>query len=90
MKIYSKRAFRIATIFFVIYGLFIVVGSPFLLSWGSEGFFAVVTKPFLYFPLDWPSLIAEKSLLFLILNIFFWSTIVYTFVLIIERIRSKE
>lgn len=90
MKIYSKRAFKVATIFFFLYSFFIVFGSPFLLSWGVEGFFAKITKPFLYFPLDWPSLIVEYSLFFLIFNIIFWSTVVYTFILINERIFSKE
>lgn len=90
MKVYNKKALRISITFLVIYGIVMTLGSPFLLSWGSNGLVSALTKPFLYFPVDWAYLIADKSLLFLALNIMFWSGIVYIIVLVVEKVRHKE
>ena len=81
----SKIALISATVFFIGYGFACTVGSIFLVSWGSPSVFKTVMNFMLTFPIDWDNLIM-RSLFFLVLNISFWTVIVYIIILFIERI----
>ena len=90
MKLYNKTSLKTAMVFGAIYTLVLIFGAPFLVSWGSTGIFHFIIDPFLSFPVDWPSLIAEKSFLFFVLNILFWSAIVYLLTLIGINIYTRR
>ena len=81
----SKGGFIAAIVFFVIYGLACTVGSIFLITWGSPSVFKSFMNFMLTFPINWDSLIV-KSLFYLLLNILFWSTIVYILAYLMERL----
>lgn len=65
-----------AFIFFLIYGISSTLGSFFLVTWGSQSLFKKIINFLLNYPIDWDALIM-RSLFFLLLNIIFWSFIVY-------------
>jgi hypothetical protein len=72
----SRIAIIVAVVFFIIYGLASTVGSIFLVTWGSSSWFKSVMNFMLTFPINWDALIV-RSLFFLLLNILFWTVIVY-------------
>jgi len=80
----SKVATVATIMFFVIYLLACTVGSIFLVTWGSPSAFKSFMNFMLTFPIDWNALIMN-SFFYLLLNILFWSTIVYVLTLFAER-----
>lgn len=72
-----------------IYAIIATLGSMFLVSWGHTNWYKEVMVFALTFPIAWNELIADVSLLFLPLNILFWSTVVYFFALLIMKLRLR-
>lgn len=84
----NRIAFRISLVFFLIYGLASTFGSFFLVSWGGTSYFKKALLFFSSFPINWNELI-DLSLWFLLLNIIFWSVIVYLLVFFIVSLMTK-
>lgn len=84
-----KRAKKIALIFLLVYSLFSIFGTVFLVGWGGESNIKSLLMLFYKFPFDWTKLISEKSLLFLPLNILFWTIIVYVISIFTIKILNK-
>jgi len=93
-KAYKKHLIIVTLIFAIIYSICLIFGSIFLVSWGGENLFKTCLMFFLTFPIDWASLIANKSMIYLLLNIFFWSLVVYiitfVFFLIVSSTRENK
>jgi hypothetical protein len=85
-KMRSRIAMILAVVFFVAYGLASTVGSIFLVTWGSPSLFKTIMIFLGTFPINWHYLIVEKSVFYLLLNILFWTTIVYLLVLFAEKL----
>jgi hypothetical protein len=85
-KMMSKVALFFSIVFFIAYGLASTVGSIFLVSWGSRSLFKEIMFFFLSFPVDWNRLIVEKSIYYLLLNVIFWTVIVYLIGSAVEKI----
>lgn len=84
----NRIAFKISFVFFLIYGLASTFGSIFLVSWGGDNAFKRTMLFFSSIPFDWNVLIA-KSLWFMLLNIVFWSLIVYLLAFLIISLVLK-
>jgi hypothetical protein len=54
-------------------------------GWGSKSLFQQVMVFFLTYPLNWSELAVNVSLVFLPLNILFWSAIVFVITYLISR-----
>ena len=78
----------IAIIFLIVYSLFTIYGTIFLSGWGSENKMKSTLMIFYKFPVGWAKLIAEKSLLFIPINILFWTTIVYFLCFMISKLKK--
>lgn len=87
MKLFNKLAFKIALIFLVLYGMCAIYGTHYLVSWGHTNTTKSALLLFYKFPFDWASLISEVSILFLPLNILFWSGVVYLVALGIVKLK---
>ena len=85
----NKLALKIALWFMVIYAMLAIFGSIFLVSWGHTNWYKEVMVFALTFPVSWDKLIVDVSLIFLPLNILFWSVVVYLFALLIIKIRLR-
>lgn len=74
----NKRALKISGFFLILYSIFSVFGTIFLVDWfGHKSPYKGAFIWLYEFPVDWITLIVEGSLFFLVLNILFWSLIVY-------------
>lgn len=93
-KTHKKHSIIVTLIFTIIYSICSIFGSIFLVSWGGENLFKACLMFFLTFPIDWVSLIVNESMIYLLLNIIFWSLVVYTitfvFFLIVRSTRKNE
>lgn len=85
----NRIAFKISFVFFLIYGLASTFGSIFLVSWGGSSYFKKILLFFSSFPINWNELI-DLSLWFLLLNIIFWSLIVYLLAFLIINLVLKR
>ncbi len=85
MKMFNKKAFKITLIFLVVYSIVQVIGAPFLVTWGGTTVFKEVIMFFLSIPFNWSDLISS-NLGFLLLNILFWSLVVYVILLIVLNV----
>lgn len=85
----SKSAFKIALVFSVLYGIFIIIGQFFLVTWGSSSTLKNVVMFMLTVPFDWYKLIGQ-SIIYLPLNVIFWSAIVYLIMLAIKGVQSLK
>ena len=81
----SRTALITAIVFFITYGLASTVGSIFLVTWGGKSWFKTLIIFLTTFPLDWDHLIVGKFGINLLLNVIFWSTVVYFIVLSMEK-----
>lgn len=86
----NRTALIITLIFFVAYGLMNTIGSIFLVSWGSDSLFKRTLIFMGTFPIDWMKLSVEKSFGYTVLNILFWSIIVYFISYAIIRLLGKN
>ncbi|MCB0493593.1 MAG: hypothetical protein KDC93_14395 [Cyclobacteriaceae bacterium] len=86
----SRLAIIVAVVFFIVYGLASTVGSIFLVTWGGSSLFKTIMIFLGTFPIDWNYLIVEKSIFYLLLNIVFWTAVVYLIVLFTERIITLQ
>ncbi|PWJ57066.1 hypothetical protein CLV98_109176 [Dyadobacter jejuensis] len=86
----NKIALRVAIIFFVFYGITSTIGSIFLVSWGGNSKFKQILLFFESFPIDWNRLIVDYSTWFLLLNILFWSSIVYILCIVILKFTTTS
>jgi hypothetical protein len=84
----NRAALMISIIFMFVYGFLVTVGSIFLVSWGSTNVYQRVMTFALTFPVKWNELAVNKSLFFLLLNILFWSAIVYLLSLSVLKLGS--
>jgi hypothetical protein len=88
----SKLAIILSVVFFVLYSLVLIGGSSFLVTWGASTWVKNTLNILLSFPISW-SYLVSRSIAFLLINIFFWTTIVYVIVTIFEKffraIRAK-
>lgn len=66
----------ISTIFFIIYGMMCTIGSIYLVTWGTPTNFKSFMNFMLTTPINWDKLIME-SIFYLLLNMIFWTTVVY-------------
>ena len=80
-------ALKIALWFMGIYTILSIFGLIFLVSWGHTSWYKEIMVYALTFPIGWDKLIVNVSLIFLPLNILFWSIAVYFFVILIIKIR---
>lgn len=85
----NKLALKIALWFMGIYAILAIFGSIFLVSWGHTNWYKEVMVFALTFPIAWDKLIVDVSLVFLPLNILFWSVVVYLFAFLIIKIRLR-
>ncbi len=85
----NKLARKIALWFMGIYTLLATFGSIFLVSWGHSNWYKKIMVFALTFPVAWDKLIADVSLIFLPLNILFWSAVVYLLAFLIIKIRLR-
>jgi hypothetical protein len=83
----NRLAMKIGITFFILYGLFSLFGTVFFVGWGGENVLKSAVLFFYKFPIDWIILIVEKSFWFLLLNILFWSIVVYIFVIFVIRVK---
>ena len=83
----NSLTFKIAFAFFCLYGLFNFTGIIFFTGWSEPSTLDSIVLTFYKFPVDWVYLIVEISVWFLLLNVLFWSAIVYLLVLLIIKIR---
>jgi hypothetical protein len=86
----NRTALIITFTFFVAYGLMNTIGSIFLVSWGSDSLFKKILIFMGTFPIDWMKLSVEKSFGYTVLNILFWSIIVYFISYTIIRLLGKN
>ncbi len=84
----NRIALKISLIFFLIYGMVSTFGSIFLVSWGGNSYFKKVLLFFSSYPVNWNELI-DLSLWFLLLNIIFWSVVVYLLVFFVMSLVAK-
>lgn len=84
----NRIAIKVSIVFMVVYGLLVTVGSIFLVSWGNTNWYKEMMLFALSFPVAWKDLIVEVSLIFLPLNIIFWSAIIYGLVTAILKAKS--
>lgn len=82
----SKLAIRVSVLFLIGYGIASTFGSIFLVTWGSTSLFKTIMLFFLKFPIDWAYLIVERSVLYLLVHIMFWTLTVYFVVFIVEKL----
>ena len=82
-------AFKIALTFFCLYGLFNFTGIIFFMGWDEPGTLKSIVMVFYKFPFDWVYLIVEISGWFLLINILFWSAIVYFLAFFLIKIRLR-
>lgn len=85
----NRLALKIALWFMGVYALLSIFGSIFLVSWGHTNWYKEVMVFALTFPIAWDKLIVDVSLFFLLLNILFWSVIVYLLAFLIIKIRLR-
>jgi hypothetical protein len=78
----------IAIIFLIVYSLFTIFGTIFLTGWGGENKIKSTLMIFYKFPVDWTKLIVEKSILFLPINILFWTSIVYFLCFAVSKLKN--
>ena len=78
----------IAILFFIAYSIFTIFGTIFLSGWGGENKLKSALMIFYKFPFDWAKLIAERSLLFIPINILFWTAIVYFLCFMISKLKN--
>lgn len=81
------KPFFISFFFFTVlyFGLIIITG-PFLISWGAErNFFEKMYAKFIGGPFSY-----GKSLWLILINAFFWHSILYLFIFILLRIKRKD
>ncbi|MEM9297512.1 MAG: hypothetical protein AAGA64_03915 [Bacteroidota bacterium] len=84
----NRIAIKVSLVFMVIYGLLVTVGSIFLVSWGHTNWYKEMMLFALSFPVAWKDLIVEESLIFLPLNILFWTAIIYGLVTVALKVKS--
>lgn len=86
---YSKLAFKVSIIFFVLYSISATFGSIFLITWGHSSVFKNLILFMLNFPMNWSYLVVNYSIVFLLLNVVFWSFFIYAIVFLVEYIIKK-
>jgi hypothetical protein len=82
----NRKALMISITFMFVYGFLVTVGSIFLVGWENTSVYQRVMTFALTFPVKWNELAVNKSLFFLLLNILFWSLIVYLLSLCVIKI----
>jgi len=85
---FDKKIFNWAILFLIMYSIFIIYGSLFLVSWGHTSMIKKLVLFFTEFPFSWGDLIVEVSIVFLPLNILFWTLVFYLVVLGIHKLKS--
>ena len=88
MVVKNKISIRLTISFLIIYTLAITVGSIFLVTWGSTNWYKEIINFMLSWPVEWDKLIID-SFAWLIINIGFWTTIIYLVLLFIENLMHK-
>jgi hypothetical protein len=73
----NKISLFVSIIFFFSYGILNTIGSIFLVSFGGQSLYKKIIVFMGTFPIDWFKLSVEKSFIFTILNVIFWTSIVY-------------
>lgn len=77
INIINKISKKIAIVFFIIYSLCVTFGSIYLITFGERTIFKSTLGFFLNFPFDWNIIIMKNIFIGIILNIIFWTIIVY-------------
>ncbi len=72
-------------IFFILYSLACTFGSIFLVTWGSTNWYKKLINFMLTWPLNWDKLIID-SIIWLPVNILFWTTLTYLLATSIETL----
>ncbi len=83
-----KTSFRLTIGFSILYSIACTFGTIFLVTWGSTNWYKELMMVMLSWPLEWNKLIAE-SLIWLPLNILFWTLLMFFTTMIIEVIVSR-
>ena len=74
-------------VFAVVYSILIIVISPFLISWGDKpNFLGKIIDFLMTFPINWRTLITERSLLYVLPNGIFWGFVLAAITYLLKRI----
>lgn len=85
MTIRHKISIRLTTAFFIVYTVACTFGSIFLVTWGSTNWYKELMIIMLTWPIGWDKLIVD-SLIWLMVNIAFWTALIYVASLTIETL----
>lgn len=82
-----KSLIMLVLVFAVVYSILVIVISPFLLSWGDKpNLLGKIIDFLMTFPINWRTLITERSLLYVFPNGIFWGCVLAAITYLIKRI----
>ncbi len=82
-----KSYIVLVLVFTIIYSIFIIALSPFLVSWGDKpNVLGKIVDILMTFPINWRMLIANKSLFYVVPSGIFWGFSLAIVVYLIRKI----
>ena len=84
----DRKAIKSTMVFLVVYAIFSLFGTVFLVSWGHTNWVKKLLMVFFKFPLDWAHLIGNVSIWYLPLNILFWTVLYFFIYKLVKKVKA--
>ena len=85
----NRKALKISLIFMMLFIIFNIIASLFMVTWGSTNAFKESMLFLLSFPIDWANLMEGSFVLYFFLYALFWALIVYVLSTVIISLTSR-